>query len=303
MNAYPADRPVAAHERYRTLDAPVPGGDLHVGIWDPAAGDTAGTLLVIPGITGTHLSWQWLTQAMPAWRLIAPDLRGRGLSNRVPGPYGLTRHADDLVAVLEAAGVNEPITVVGHSMGGYVALVLAHREPARVGRLFLIDGGLPVQLPDGVRPEDALIAVLGPTAKRLQTIFASQAEVDAFWQAHPGLQGQWGPELAAYAAYDLIGEPPNLRPSTSYEAMAGDSTDIQLGDDLPRAMTELNHPAVFLRAERDMRNEPGGLFTTEWAAQWAAQLPRLSVQDVPDTNHFSIVMAHDGAAQLARIIG
>lgn len=292
-------RPVAAHERYRPLGVPLRGGTLHVGVWEPRSLIPKGTLLTIPGITGTHLSWQWLALAMPDWRIIAPDLRGRGRSNGVGEPFGMARHADDLAVVLAAAGASEPVPVIGHSMGGYVAMVLAHRHPDRVRRLLLVDGGIPVQLPEGVRPEDALTAVLGPTAARLSTEFASLDEVDAFWQRHPGLQGQWGPELAAYSEYDLRGEAPHLFPSTRYQAMADDSADIQLGDTLITAMKELAHPALFLRAERGMQNQPGGLFTAEWSAYWAEQLSGLEVRDVPDTNHFSIVMSHPGAAALA----
>ena len=58
---------------------------------------------------------------MPAGvRLIAPDLRGRGRSNTLPGPFGMTRHADDMAAVLDFLGVPRAV-VVGHSMGGFVS--------------------------------------------------------------------------------------------------------------------------------------------------------------------------------------
>lgn len=295
-------RPIAAHERYRPIDVPLAGGNLHVGIWEANTFHPKGTLLAIHGITGTHLSWQWLAEELTDWRLIAPDLRGRGRSNGLQGPFGMARHADDLAVALAAAGMPEPVTVIGHSMGGYVALVLAHRHPERVRRLLLVDGGIPVQLPEGVRPEDALTAVLGPTAERLNKTFASLDEVDTLWQHHPGLQGQWGPELAAYAEYDLRGEEPELRPSTRYEAIAEDSADIQLGDALPAAMEALTHPAVFLRAERGMQNQPGGLFTTEWAAEWAARIPGLEVRDMPDTNHFTIVMSDFGSRLLATAV-
>lgn len=289
-------------DRYRTLDVPVTGGSLRAGIWEAETPEPVGTLLAIHGISGTHLTWQWLVQQLPDWRIIAPDLRGRGRSNHLAEPYGMVSHASDLVAVLDAAGVTDPIPVVGHSMGGYVTAVLAHRHPDRVRRLILVDGGIPVQLPDGVAPEDAVTAVIGPIAERLKIEFTSHEQAAKLWQRHPGLKGEWGPELAAYSAYDLVGEPPRLRPSTSYAALAEDSRDIQLGEALARALAELAHPAIFLRAERGLLNQPGGLFAAEWVAQWAPHLPGLEVRDIPDSNHFTIVMSPAGSAAIAAVV-
>ena len=55
--------------------------------------------------------------------LLAPDLRGRGRSS-AGGPYGMAAHADDLMAVLDHAGAADAL-VVGHSMGGFAAVVAA----------------------------------------------------------------------------------------------------------------------------------------------------------------------------------
>ncbi|HHV20882.1 MAG TPA: alpha/beta hydrolase [Propionibacterium sp.] len=304
MSPLGAGRAPAEAERYRPLAIEVTGGTLRGGIWDPAADrPEQGTVLAIHGITATHLTWQWLARALPGWRIIAPDLRGRGRSNDLAGPYGLQAHAADLAIVLEKilddAGDDRPIPVVGHSMGGFISLVLGGLRPALIDRLLLVDGGIPVQLPEATSPGDALTAVLAPTEQRLRMEFESLDAVDAFWRQHPGLGSEWGPDLAAYAAYDTTGEPPHLRPTAHYEAMAEDSRDIQLGDTLPQALEELRHPALLLRAERGLQNEPAAMFSAEWATQWAERLPQLTVRDIPNTNHFTIVMSEAGAASVA----
>ncbi|MFP3381125.1 alpha/beta fold hydrolase, partial [Bacillus sp. SIMBA_069] len=84
---------------------------------------------------------------------------------------------DDLLAVLDRLGVDRA-TVAGHSMGAFVAVRLAERHPERVDRLVLLDGGLPVPLPEGVAPEDLPAVVLGPALERLRMRFASGQEYE-----------------------------------------------------------------------------------------------------------------------------
>ena len=70
-------------------------------------------------------------------RCIAPDLRGFGESAVAP-PYSMDRYADDLARLLAALGV-ERATVVGLSMGGYIALAFWRRHAAHVRALVLAD--------------------------------------------------------------------------------------------------------------------------------------------------------------------
>lgn len=73
-----------------------------------------------------------------AGRMVAPDLRGFGESSRTSGPYTMERYADDVVALLDALGL-ESAVVAGLSMGGYVAFALARRHRRRVRGLVLAD--------------------------------------------------------------------------------------------------------------------------------------------------------------------
>jgi pimeloyl-ACP methyl ester carboxylesterase len=96
------------------------------------------------------------------------DLRGHGKSERVETGYDLATMVGDLEGLLEATGVpdDEPLSLVGHSYGGLVALRFALAHPGRVARLALVDVPLsPASIAVGLEPDleaegDALFAGL-----------------------------------------------------------------------------------------------------------------------------------------------
>jgi lipase len=117
----------------RQLDVPVDGGDLRVLLW----GTGRRVAVAVHGITGSGMSWQAVARQMPpSWTLAAPDMRGRGHSSHLPGPYGLERHVADVAAVLRHFG-GRPV-LAGHSMGGFVALLSYDAHPRLARRLVLV---------------------------------------------------------------------------------------------------------------------------------------------------------------------
>jgi pimeloyl-ACP methyl ester carboxylesterase len=88
-------------------------------------------LLLVHGLGGAAWNFSELAPLLPGRRLIIPDLPGHGASSPLPAPT-LTGFADLLAELLD-----EPVDVLGHSMGGVVALRLAERYPSLVRRLVL----------------------------------------------------------------------------------------------------------------------------------------------------------------------
>ncbi len=235
-------------ERYRRTSVDVDGGALAVGVWEPI-GPCVGEALLIHGVTASHCAWAWVASRLPGVRLVAPDLRGRGRSRDVAGPAGMRVHAADMVAVMDALGMDAPL-VVGHSMGGFVAMVLADLAPERVERLLLVDGGLPLAVPAELTPEDLVQTVLGPTAARLSMTFADPGAYLDFWRGHPAFASDWSDELERYFAYDLVERDGALRPATSYATTVEDTVDLHKGAALTHALTHLRVPTTMLPARR-----------------------------------------------------
>ncbi len=292
-----------AQDRYAAWDVPLPGGPMRVGGWKAVAAQGASSLPVfaVHGVTASHLTWVRLADQLPGRSVMAPDLRGRGHSNALPGPFGMAAHADDFARVLDERGWDRAL-VVGHSMGGFASMVLADRHPDRVAALVLVDGGLPLRVPEGLSPDEVAKAVLGPTLARLGMTFPDHAAYQQFWQRQPAFARDWDEVAAAYVDYDLQGEEPRLRPRTSTEAVSGDNVDMLTGDAVTGAVERLRHPTWFVRSPRGLQDEVPPLYPDDVAAGWQRRLPQLRMSTVEDVNHYTIVLAERGAAAVAAAV-
>ena len=284
---------------YRTHDVPTSGGSLRVGEWGPDS-PAAPVVIAVHGITASHLSWALVAQALPQVRFIAPDLRGRGRSSGLPGPYGMARHAADLEAVTKALELPRAV-LVGHSMGAFVAVVAAHLYPDRFSDVLLVDGGLPLSIPAGISKENLLEATLGPAARRLSMTFPDRASYLEFWQQHPAFAAdQWSQAVVDYANYDLTGEEPQLRSSASLEVVRQDSMDLYDGASVLAAIDGVRQPVSLMTAPRGLLNETPGIYTCGAIERWQDDLPYLTIREVPDVNHYTIVLGAAGAGAVAR---
>lgn len=284
------------------MDVAVSGGNMRVGVWEPV-GDpqNAPAVLLIHGVTASHLSWPMVADRLPDARVIAPDLRGRGRSNLLEGPAGLAAHARDLAAVLQALHVERAL-VVGHSMGAFVALVFGDLYPHLVSRIVLVDGGLPLDVPVALSPEEVVQLVLGPARERLAMTFPSIDAYLDYWRVHPAFRSDWSPAVETYLSYDLVGEASELHPATSYATVEEDSIDQNGGTSVVEALARLRHPTILVTAERGMLDQVPPLYSPERLPGLLAEYPGLRHRAVEDVNHYTIVLSERGADAVAEVV-
>jgi pimeloyl-ACP methyl ester carboxylesterase len=102
---------------------------------------TAGSgpaLLLLHGIANSSETWERVAPLLSErFTLIAPDLLGHGGSATPRGDYSLGAHASGARDIASALG-HERVTVVGHSLGGGIALQFAYQFPERTERLVLV---------------------------------------------------------------------------------------------------------------------------------------------------------------------
>jgi pimeloyl-ACP methyl ester carboxylesterase len=184
-------------------------------------------------------------------------------------------------------------------MGAYAALRAAATRPELFSRLVLIDGGLPLPVPDGIDPDAATKVTIGPALARLTETYQSIDDYVAFFRAHPALGPQWTDDVDAYARYDAVGEPGAVRSRVSAEAVYADGRDTivsadSFGDDL----RDLKLPALLLYAPRGMLGQVPGLMPQPLVDAWTAGTS-LTAELVPDCNHYTIVMGDRPSATVA----
>jgi pimeloyl-ACP methyl ester carboxylesterase len=96
-------------------------------------------LLLLHGWPEFWLTWEpVMLRLSRRFRVIAPDLRGFGDSDKPAGPFGPANHAKDMLALLDALAI-DCIGIVGHDVGGAAMQPLARTAPERIAGLFFFD--------------------------------------------------------------------------------------------------------------------------------------------------------------------
>jgi pimeloyl-ACP methyl ester carboxylesterase len=281
-------------------NVPVDGGALHVARAGVPPDEADAVVLAIHGLTSSLMVWRTVARDIAQHTrlcLLAPDLRGRGRSAQLAGPFGFRAHADDLLAVLDYFGVERAV-LAGHSLGAYIAAYLAAQHPERTRSVVLVDSGLPFRdVPKG-DPAEVVERAFGAAIGRLRMTFGSVDEYVARWRAHPAFARAWQPGLAhvwdddldAYARYDVAGEPGAVRCVVSETAVFADSEEMLVDESTRTALDRVQAPVHVLRASRGVHGYDLPLIARHQLMRLAAVRPDARVKEVWGVNHYTLVL-------------
>ena len=135
----------------------LPAGVTHYQLSGPEDG---ALVVLVHGFSVASYTWDRTAPALAqaGFRVLTYDLFGRGYSDRPPGPYALDFFTSQLNDLLTALQIDQPVDVVGLSMGGYISAGFTDRYPERVRRVALL---APQSTSNGSDPRLSLVTMPG----------------------------------------------------------------------------------------------------------------------------------------------
>lgn len=260
----------------------LPGADgveIQVGAW-PGSGPV---VLGVPGLTANLQCYQLLAQALSGQnRVLAMDLRGRGLSDKPATGYCLEKHCADIAAVIKGLGL-ERINLLGHSLGAYIGLAFAAWYPQMLERLVLLDGGGELPAAQWTKVNQSL----QPLVDRLGQVLPSKEAYLALVRQAPYFN-PWNQALATYFDYELEGVPggvcARLRPDTVSEERRN-MRSLQPSLFYPQVAC----PVLILRAGKGMLQDDDVLLPRQALERMRGAMARAQVVELPEADHFTMM--------------
>lgn len=210
---------------------------------------------------GSHRTWTPVINLLsPHHGVVAYDQRGWGSSNRVPGPFTLDQLADDAQRVIESCSLSS-FVLVGHSMGGKTAQLLAARRPAGLAGVVLVAPAPPVPVGITRAQQNALVHAYDTTGTVGQAIDHALT--------HQGLS----PELRAQVVEDSLRGSPEARDAWPR---------CGLVQDIGNTVTDIEVPVLVLAGDDDHVDLPDTL-----AAHLMPRIPTAELQLLTRTGHLS----------------
>lgn len=200
-----------------------------------------GPLLLMPGLTANAHSFDGLISAglSPTLRVLAIDLRGRGLSSKPVSGYRMVDHAEDIIGLLNVLEIKQ-VTLGGHSFGGLLSLYMAANYPDRVNKLVVIDaaGSMHPKVRDLIKP----------SVDRLGKVLPSWDDYLQSMKQMPFFQGWWDQSIESFYRADVeIRDDGTVKPRSRPEAII-EAVDSALDEDWMQHLTMIKQPLLMLNA-------------------------------------------------------
>lgn len=273
------------------VELEVAAGRLHGELSGPVDGPV---VICVPGLSANLRSFDVLASHLGqvGWRVLTVDLRGRGRSAAGPaGSHGWENHALDVLAAGAELG-RQHFALIGHSMGGAVALWAARLDGGRrIDKVVLIDIA-------GV-PEPSALGPIRKSLERLGTVHPSASAFVEFVRSGGAIE-PWDENWQRHVEHELVETPGGVRSRTSREAVLEDARYGAAAD--PRSLwPALTMRTLLLRAGRPILPGLGHIVSGEDFAEFSRVVPRAYTVEI-DANHYGIVMNEDAVRAIERFL-
>lgn len=222
-------------------------------------------VLLIHGFPLSNMLWDMQFEDLSDMaRLIAPDLRGHGMTEPTEPPYSVVLFAEDCAALLDQLGMTGPVVVAGLSMGGYVAFEFCRRFPERVAGLILAATRAGADSPETKTARDqAAGAAIAEGVEVIAEGMLPKLLAKETYEAQPEL-------------VDFVRE---MMLETSQDGVVGALAAMRDRPDSTPDLAALDVPTLILHGAGDQ------LIPVSEAEAMAAAMPRAKLVIVPDAGH------------------
>jgi pimeloyl-ACP methyl ester carboxylesterase len=255
------------------------GIEIQLAVWEGKGKQ----ILCIHGLTANSRFWDCLASALsPRHKIIAMDLRGRGLSDKPPTGYSIDHHCKDVLALMDDSGLKRPV-LMGHSLGAFISLVFAAQHPERVDRLILVDGG-------GKLTETQMAKVFAgikPSLDRLGKIFPSFEDYVSQMKQAPFLQ-PWNSFMETYFRYEVEKVKGGLRSRVHPKHIEEEAQNLGKVDST-QFYARVTSPTLILRATKGLLAEDDLVLPKDVAERMVREMQKAECLDLEETNHYSIL--------------
>jgi len=255
------------------------GVDIQLAIWE----GKGKTILCVHGLTANCRSWDLVASGLaPRHRVIAMDLRGRGLSGAPPSGYSLDHHCRDLLVLMDNLGLKNTV-LMGHSLGAFISLAFAAQYPERVSQLVLVDGAGKMNQEQVAK----LLAGIKPFVDRLGQVFPTFDSYTSYLRQAPFMQ-PWNASIESYFRYEVEQVPGGLRSRVHPDHIAEEIRNFGKVD-VSKFYSYVKCPTLILRATDGMLTEDDQVLPEDVAGRMVREIPRARCVSLEGTNHYSIL--------------
>jgi pimeloyl-ACP methyl ester carboxylesterase len=225
-------------------------------------------VVLLHGFPLDHTMWEYQKGSIGAqYRVITPDLRGHGKTAAPDGIYPIDDMADDVLETLDALKITEPFVLGGLSMGGYVALSIAVRQPKRIRGLILMDTRATADTAETARVREDL-------ARQVEISGSVESVVEAM------LPVLFAPATRARHA-DLIARVGDRMFQTNPRGVVGTLRGLARRPDRTGDLGRITVPSLVLVGEDDAITPPDA------SRKLAEAVPGARFVTIPDAGHLA----------------
>ncbi|MEE8376236.1 MAG: alpha/beta hydrolase [Acidimicrobiia bacterium] len=242
-------------------------------------------LVMTHGLTANAHSFDGLAKALgDDVRLIAVDLRGRGLSDKPDTGYSMEGHAADVLGLLDHLGLDRAF-IGGHSFGGLLTYHIAAHHPERVRRCVVMDAPIDV--------DEAILEQIKPALDRLGRVLPSWDAYLAAVKEQPYYDGWWDPQIESYYRADIQENKDGTVQSRSNPAHITEAITRAIGIPWSEYLGRIEVPLLLIRATRPY-GPPGypPLLSAHQAQIVLAALPDGRLIEI-DGNHMTFLFGEE----------